>query len=134
MASPTPVTVFGSTWDVEPDPLLGDLDAVRAYVTKLAAEHGVTPPTVRTRRGQQGRAHYTPATATLHLPDRADNNFGLLRSTVLHEFAHHLTRGEPHGPEFRGRLVELYRSADSPTAAHLLHLAFAEGGLDVRCR
>ena len=131
MAAEGPVTVFGSTWDVEADPVFPSLDAVRAWVGSTCAELGVEPPRVQTRRGQQGRADYRPATATLHLPDRVDNNYGLLRSTVLHELAHHLTHGSGHDATFRAALVDLYRRAGAPTAAHLLNLAFWEGNLHV---
>lgn len=131
MAADGPVTVFGSTWDVEPDRLLPGLDTVRAWVASLCAELGVDPPVIATRRGHLGKAHYDEHTRTLRLPDRGDNNFGLLGSTVLHELAHHLTPGSGHGPGFRTALIDLYRRAGSPVAAHLLQLAFWEGDLDV---
>jgi putative metallohydrolase (TIGR04338 family) len=88
----------------------GDWHEIQPFYVKVAAhlrEAGthVYPPTVRPRKGAL-KAHYDAATQAVHIPpyDRG-GVWALNVGTALHEFAHHLTPGGGHGPEFREAMI-----------------------------
>lgn len=66
----------------------------------------VYPPTVLPRKGAL-QAHYDAAAGAVFMPTYENGGvWALTTGTALHEFAHHLTPGEGHGPEFRAAMVE----------------------------
>lgn len=90
----------------------GDWNEIWPFYHKLAAkcrEHGhdIQPPKVRARKGAL-KAHYEPATQTVAIPpyDRG-GSWALKQDTVLHEFAHHMSPGQGHGPAFRRAMLNL---------------------------
>lgn len=92
----------------------GDWNEIQPFYVRLAArfrDEGmrVYPPTVRPRRGAL-QAHYDAATKTVHIPPYAKGGvWALNTATAIHEFAHHLTPGAGHGPEFREAMIECLR-------------------------
>lgn len=89
----------------------GDWNEIQPFYVKLAArfrDEGmrVYPPTVRPRRGAL-QAHYDAATKAVHIPPYAKGGaWALNTATAIHEFAHHLSPGAGHGPEFRQAMVD----------------------------
>lgn len=66
----------------------------------------VKPPAVKPRKGAL-KAHYDPATATVHIPPYDKGGvWALTTATAIHEFAHHLSPGAGHGPAFRAAMVD----------------------------
>lgn len=122
-----PIEAFGSTWIVEPTRRFRQLASASTLCNLLTATHGLSPVTVRARKGWQA-AHYEPLTATIALPPAIAPWSELL---IIHELAHHATRHEPgdHCASFRQALVDLYVTAGLPNLAQLLAIRFAEDDL-----
>jgi putative metallohydrolase (TIGR04338 family) len=135
---PGPVTVYGSTWDLEPEARFGQVTDVQTYVDKVLGHIGCARPvTVRERRGASC-AEYSPG--VIAIPSRrVGGQWAMREYIVLHELAHHLDPaiqvpallrfGGAHGPSFRTTYLNLLSSLGRPTWAYLLRCAFADAGL-----
>jgi len=89
----------------------GDWHEIQPFYVKLAAmfraaDQQVYPPTVRPRKGALV-AHYDAATRSVFMPpyDRG-GSWALNTATAIHEFAHHISPGGGHGPDFRAAMIE----------------------------
>ena len=89
----------------------GDWHEVQPFYATLARrfrddDQDVYPPTVRPRKGALV-AHYDPTTSSVYMPpyDKG-GSWALKTSTAIHEFAHHLTPGAGHGPDFRQAMLD----------------------------
>ncbi len=89
----------------------GDWHEIQPFYVTLAArfrEQGreVYPPTVQPRKGALV-AHYDATKKSVFIPpyDKG-GSWALNTATAIHEFAHHLTPGCGHGPEFRAAMIE----------------------------
>lgn len=128
---PTPVHVWGSLWDVEPVANFTDVSHIQAYVDRLVAHVGCPPVSVRERRGNT-MAVYEQCTATIAVPPRnIGGHWAHNELVVLHELAHHLSRGAGHGPEFRNAFVDLLQVTNKPILARMTAFAFAEADLPI---
>lgn len=109
----------------------GDLDAVRAWLSRLEAEGGwpAAPLSVRARRGV-ARAHYEPP-ARIALPG-PERPWALREAVVLHEVAHHLA-GPPldHGPHFAAAMLRVVGVALGPEAVLALQVRYAAADVSV---
>jgi len=89
----------------------GDWHRVQPFYAKLAAlfrEQGrqVYPPTVRPRKGAL-KAHYDVGLHSVFMPPyESGGSWALNTATAIHEFAHHLSPGAGHGPEFRKAMLD----------------------------
>lgn len=138
-AQPT-VTIDGTTYTPETEPRFTDPDAVGRYVAQVLThlrDHdkpydgrelidvGVRPRSGRTK------AHYEPDTLTIAVPPFEIGGSWALRGTVvLHEIAHHLSGETLHGAGFRATYLRLLEDIGNPVLAELLHLAYADEGLE----
>lgn len=87
----------------------------------------VKPPTVKPRKGAL-KAHYDPATATVHIPPYDKGGvWALNTATAIHEFAHHLSPGGGHGPAFRASMIDCLTALGWDT--ELLTDCYAQVGL-----
>lgn len=100
-----------SSKDLQARARFGDWHEIQPFYVTLAkrfrdAGEQVYPPTVRPRRGAL-KAHYDPATSSVYIPpyDKG-GSWALNTRTAIHEFAHHLTPGCGHGPQFRLAMLE----------------------------
>lgn len=88
----------------------GDWNEIQPFYVDLAARFrkaGTTvyPPTVKPRKGAL-KAHYDAATKSVFIPPYSRGGVWALNvGTAIHEFAHHLTPGAGHGPDFREAVV-----------------------------
>lgn len=94
----------------------GDWNEVWPFYWTLAErcrEAGVAdvrPPAVKPRKGAL-KAHYDSTTGTVHIPPYSKGGVWALNTgTAIHEFAHHLTPGQGHGPAFREAMVNCLRA------------------------
>lgn len=82
-------------------------------VAESCREHGVAdvqPPKVRSRKNAL-KAHYDALLGTVFIPPYSIGGVWSLNvATALHEFAHHLTPGEGHGPVFRQAMVDILKA------------------------
>jgi putative metallohydrolase (TIGR04338 family) len=126
-----PVRAFGGEWFPEPLVRFSDVPDVQPYVDKVLAHIGCERPiTVRRRRGSKF-AHYEPG-GVIAIPSRHNGGAYFLREdTVLHEVAHHLSRGDKHGPRFARTFVDLLTGTGHPVLARMLEIACFEAGLPV---
>ena len=119
----------------------GSIEAVQAYVDAVLAlnwvrelsHHATTPVKVRERKGRT-KAHYTPWSATIAVPDHLDGarfSWAMRELVVLHELAHHLTRwdDEAHGAEFTGTFLYLVKHLIGDTSHLVLMAALNESGV-----
>lgn len=90
----------------------GDWNEVWPFYYTLAErcrEHDVAdvkPPAVKKRKGALA-AHYDAATATVFIPPYSGGGvWALYTGVAIHEFAHHLSPGAGHGPEFRQAMLD----------------------------
>ena len=90
----------------------GDWHEVQPFYATLArrfreADVQVYPPTVRPRKGALA-AHYDAALKSVFIPpyDRG-GSWSLKTATAIHEFAHHISPGGGHGPDFRAAMIEV---------------------------
>jgi putative metallohydrolase (TIGR04338 family) len=110
----------------------GDWHEVQPFYARLAAmfrDAGdeVYPPTVYPRRGALN-AHYDAATSAVYIPPYDQGgSWALMTSTAIHEFAHHLTPGAGHGPDFRAAMIECLEVMG--WNAELLADCYAQAGL-----
>lgn len=107
----------------------GDWNEVWPFYWSLAdrLEGDIKPPAVKPRKGAL-KAHYDASTRTVYLPPYAKGGVWALNTGVaLHEFAHHLTPGAGHGPDYRAAMI-LCLEALGWTTAPLIQ-AYAEVGL-----
>lgn len=94
-----------------------DLAQARLVATLAAMELGLAPVSVRLRKGQT-RSHYASGEIALA-------QWGLVRTVLCHELAHHAvhctTPGEPaHGSAFQGWMVRLLAHEGAPRQAEAL--------------
>ena len=105
-------------WEaVEPNARIrfGDWNEIWPFYAKLSMRlwrQGVevTAPKVAPRKGS-AKAHYDLTTRTVHIPPfERGGAWALKMATAVHEFAHHLSPGEGHGPEFRQAMLTCLRA------------------------
>lgn len=87
----------------------------------------VKAPAVKPRKGAL-QAHYDSVTGTVFIPpyDKG-GSWALKTATAIHEFAHHLTPGEGHGPAFRQAMLDCLTALGWDS--DLLAECYAEVGL-----
>jgi putative metallohydrolase (TIGR04338 family) len=110
----------------------GDWHEIQPFYVKLAAAfrengHDIYPPTVQPRRGAL-KAHYSAVDRAVFIPpyDRG-GVWALTAATAIHEFAHHLSPGTGHGPEFRSAMIQCLSILGWD--AERLEQCYAEAGL-----
>jgi putative metallohydrolase (TIGR04338 family) len=128
---------FGSSVTLPPEGRFGSVDAVQRYVDDVLAHSavrarwpGLSPVTVRGRRGETA-AHYewTPESATIAVPERR-TSWALRELVVLHELAHHLDQTDPpHGPQFVATLCELTATVMGAEVGYVLRVVYAKEGV-----
>ena len=137
--SDAPVEIFGSTITLQSDRKFGDVQAVQRYVDSVLSLNWVrsrwtqawVPVRVRERRGA-AKAHYEGWSAVIAVPPHEKGGSWAMREiVVLHEIAHHLSRGEyySHGPKFVEAFTELVEEIMSSQAAFLLRALLHEEGV-----
>ena len=117
----------------------GDWHEIQPFYVTLAKrfrERGqeIYPPTVRPRKGAL-KAHYDAALKSVFIPpyDRG-GVWALNTGTAIHEFAHHLTPGCGHGPEFREAMAECLEVMGWEDSRTLLIQCYEEAGLSLDSR
>lgn len=91
----------------------GDWNEIWPFYHKLAARlnesgirEGVKPPSVKPRKGAT-KAHYDVTSTTVFIPPfSTGGSWALKVVTAVHEFAHHISPGEGHGPGFRQAMLD----------------------------
>lgn len=115
----------------------GDWNEVWPFYHKLmeacrAIGIEVTTPQVKARRGAL-KAHYDPTIKTVFIPPYSSGGVWALNTGVaIHEFAHHMSPGAGHGPEFRKAMLDCLTALG--WNASLLEDAYAEVGLTASMR
>lgn len=79
------------------------------------------------RRRRNAAAGFRHGNYAIMLPKWARNEF-----VILHEIAHHISRGNGHGPEFATCLLDLVRNVMGKEDAELLQAAYALRGVKVQ--
>lgn len=121
------IEFLGSTIDLPVQLRFGTLDAMRAYVERLAGRYGGEPVTVRHRHGRT-KAHYEHG--EIAIP--TDARWACRESVLLHEFAHHLAGPEQrHGLSYRTRMLALVNEQLGEPAALVLRVGYQAQGLQV---
>lgn len=129
LAVPGFIKMYGTLVPVPDERKFGAVADVQVYVDRVLQHIGHdTPITVRTRKGHKA-ATYSAMKQEIAIPD--SDRWALREVVVLHEVAHHLSRGsdQSHGPEFRSAFCNLLESVLAPEARFLLQVAFFERGL-----
>lgn len=110
----------------------GDWHNVQPFYVTLAARFRdadihVYPPTVRPRKGAL-QAHYDAGLKSVFIPPYDSGGVWALKTaTAIHEFAHHLSPGAGHGPEFRQAMIDCLEILGWD--AELLRDCYAQVGL-----
>lgn len=125
---------YGSMLMLPPERRFGTLESIQAFCDAVLALRqvkaqfpGITPVTVRKRRGAS-KAHYEPAGSIIAVPDAS---WAMRELVILHELAHHAARSQhrgiaAHGREFQDAFVFFTEEVIGPEAALLLRTGFAE--------
>lgn len=131
------VEAYGSRVVVPDDRKFGDIDAVQRYadavlalgwVRRAAPARAALRVRVRARAGAT-KAEYEVLTRTIAVPThRIGGGWAMRELVVLHELAHHLTRGTDHGPEFVAMLLNLVAELVGTEAEFLLRSALLDAG------
>lgn len=110
----------------------GDWNEVWPFYFKLAQKcqqmgiH-VVAPKVGARNGALA-AHYDQIAETVFMPPYSKGGvWALTTGTAIHEFAHHIARGEGHGPTFRKAMLDCLNALGWD--AKVLEDCYAEVGL-----
>lgn len=120
------VNVGGVPLTLEPVARFGDLEAVQAYVDRVTTHPGVIaefgPSKVTVRKRQTGHAaHYQNNVIAIH-PERGRDLMTEL--TILHELAHHYSKGHGHGPRFAAVEIALLGLIVGPQVSLALRILF----------
>lgn len=134
------IEAYGSRVVVPDDRKFGDIEAVQRYadavlaldwVQRAALGRAAVPVRVRARAGAT-KAEYEAWTNTIAVPThRVGGGWAMRELVVLHELAHHLTRGTGHGPEFVAMLLMLVEEVVGTEAGFLLRSALLDAGASV---
>lgn len=122
------IVVANSTVVIPTEVKFGSLDAVQKYCDAVCEDYCVGTVKVRARRGNR-KAEYTEGTIAIFVGDNKTQHWALREAVVLHELAHHLSRGDGHGPRFAKTLLNLVEKYLGPGAWLILIDAFASGGV-----
>lgn len=118
---------LGSTVDLPVQRRFGTLEAMQAYVDRLAVRHRCGDVRVRHRRGS-AKAHYQAA--EIAIP--TDVRWASRESVLLHEFAHHLGGvDQRHGVSYRACMLRLVEGELGMAAALVLRVGYEAQGLTV---
>lgn len=118
---------FGSHLVLPVQLRFGELTAMQAYVDLRCAEFPEAGTVqVRPRRGQT-KAHY--ADGVIAIP--VETPWACRESVLLHEFAHHLNRGNApaHGADYRRVMHDLVDSVLGTEAAFVLRTCYEANGV-----
>ena len=129
------VSLHGVTVTLPPEAKFGCVASVQSYVGRVmampavVAEFGVkTVPAVRHRQGTKA-AHYQAG--TIAVPTAREGRWALRELVVLHELAHHLARGDSHGPRFVASYITLLGLVLGPEIELLARMLFTDGGVQI---
>lgn len=121
------VDFFGSTLQAPVQLRFGRLEEVITYVDRACTDYGITPPSVRHRKGGT-RAHYSAG--VIAIP--TNEAWAMRESVVLHEIAHHvcMTSGgsTEHDEQFTAAMLVLVRERLGHEAELLLRTGYAACG------
>lgn len=121
------IEFLGSTIDLPVQLRFGTLDAMQAYVDRLAHQRSAPSAMVRHRRGCT-KAHYEGG--QIAIP--TDAGWACRESVLLHEFAHHLAGAEHrHGLSYRSHMLALVDEQLGAAAALVLRVGYQAQGLMV---
>lgn len=120
------IELFGMQMTLPPEGRFASLDSIDAYLKRVCAQIGAIPPTVRERKGQH-IAHY--CNGEIAIPMQRAGKWALRELVILHELAHHLARGDQHGPRFVGKFIELLTAILGPEAGLAMRLICADTGV-----
>ena len=121
------VDFFGSTLQAPVQLRFGRLEEVVTYVDHACTGYGITPPTVRHRKGG-ARAHYEAGVIAIptHEP------WAMRESVVLHEVAHHVcvtsAGSTEHDEHFTAAMLVLVRVRLGHEAELLLRTGYSACG------
>jgi putative metallohydrolase (TIGR04338 family) len=129
------VSLHGVTVTLPPEAKFGCVASVQAYVGRVLAMPSVVAefgtkaaPTVRHRQGTKA-AHYQAG--TIAVPTSRDGKWALRELVILHELAHHLARGDHHGPRFVSTFITLLGLVLGPEVDLLARMLFTDGGVQI---
>ncbi|HEV8025684.1 MAG TPA: TIGR04338 family metallohydrolase [Candidatus Nanopelagicales bacterium] len=121
------VDFFGSTLQAPVQLRFGRLEEVITYVDRACTDYGITPPSVRHRKGGT-RAHYSAG--VIAIP--TNEAWAMRESVVLHEIGHHIcvTSGgsTEHDEQFTAAMLVLVRERLGHEAELLLRTGYAACG------
>ncbi len=130
------VELSGVSLQLEPEARFGDLASVQAYVDRVTmmpavvALFGITGKVVvRERRGSKF-AHYQAGEIAIHTEGNNSARWAMREIVVLHELAHHYSRGHQHGPVFTAAYTDLVDIVMGPQAALALRLLYQQEGVE----
>lgn len=119
---------FGSTLTLPPERKFGTVENVQDYVNRVLLKLCPSAPPIKVRpRKGTAKAEYEPWDSTIAIP--VTKTWALRELVVLHEIAHHLSRGDHHGPVFAGRFLALVREVIGPEVSLLLTWSFDQHGV-----
>lgn len=131
--------LHGSVYTIDTDIKFGALEHVQRYVDVLLAKPWVQarwpqrssrPIKVRHRKGNKFAHYEHPGVIALHEAPTG-KSWSMRELVVLHEVAHHMEFGEPHGPAFVAAFCELVTNEISPEVGHYLKVRMLECGAKI---
>lgn len=114
----------------------GNWNEVWPFYFKLAeacrkAGIDVSAPAVKARKGAL-KAHYDPTQKAVFLPPYESGGVWALNTYVaIHEFAHHVTPGQGHGPAYRKAMLDCLNALGWDECASDLEECYHEVGLSL---
>lgn len=130
-------TVLNSTITIPLELRFGSLESVQSYLQQVQQTdwyrrlfpRATSLVTVRKRKGD-GKAHYEGGgVIAMHDVPYGKPGWALREIVALHELAHHVARGDGHGPVFAGTFLRLVQEAMGWETALLLTSAYADHGV-----
>ena len=130
---PITVTVAGSSLVIPLERKFGRIEDIQCYVDRVCDKVGCTPPRVRPRKSIKS-AHYQGGEIAIPTNENqaaGKSGWAMREIVVLHELAHHLTRGDSHGGQFVGAFLKLIREFMGQETWLLALMSFDEAGVDI---
>lgn len=131
------VSIHGVVLQLEPEARYGDLRGVQAYVDRVTAlpsvqaalGRGIVQRVAVRERKTDHHAHYRLGTIAVHT--QSGTRWAMRELVILHELAHHFTRGNGHGPEFVATFITLLDLVMGPQVAMALRVLCDHEGVEV---
>ena len=106
------IEIEGITITLPPEGKFGSIESVQRYTDSVCKMVDAKPVRIRERQGESCAHYEWPGVIAVNT---SGSRWALREIVILHELAHHITRGgQAHGPEFISNFIDLLSQVMGP--------------------